>query len=115
MMTSLAVAELDWLDWDAPPECPGRDHIQTRLESWLSGPFEPQTKLRVQASVHWNDGVWRVHTDIEYGDTRGERTVLVDTCSEAADFVALNVAKSKRRHLRKHRPARGFLGSSLVG
>lgn len=56
----------------------------------------------VQAAVHWNEGVWHVRTSIEYGSMRGERAVLVDTCSEAADFVALNVVLAVNPEVAEH-------------
>lgn len=83
----------DWLKWSAPPECPPSDHIEVQLKRWLGEAFRPEeSKLRAEASVEWVEERWAVELRLRRGSDESTRHVIVATCSEAADFVAVSVA-----------------------
>lgn len=78
-----------WLSWAPPPECPSREYIAEKVQDWLGGPIPPDTPFTVTAEVHWREEHWHVRVDIHLDDHSGRRSVAVDRCSDAADFVAL--------------------------
>jgi len=83
----------EWLKWSAPPECPPSDHIETQLQRWLGEAFRPEdSKLQAEASVEWIEEKWTVELRLVRGSDASTRRVIVATCTEAADFVALSVA-----------------------
>lgn len=82
----------NWLDWSGPPECPGPDHVENRLVEWLGAPPSSSLGLEVQSRVVWTSGGWEVHVIVHVGERSGERRVRLESCSDAADFVALAVA-----------------------
>ncbi len=81
----------NWLDYSPPPECPSSDHIDARLVEWLGPRFSTQD-LQAKADLNWVNQSWRVVVELNVGGVLGERTVAVNSCSEAADFIALAVA-----------------------
>lgn len=81
-----------WLTWTAPPVCPRSVDIEKRFEDWLKTPWQEDKELKVEASAQSRDGLWLVILNFKYGDASGKREVELQTCNEAADFVALTVA-----------------------
>ncbi len=92
--------ETPWLRWSAPPECPDASQIEARLTEWLGAPLAPKKALSVRGVADWTGEAWEVKVDLDYGTHSGQRRVLVDTCAEAADFVALTVALAVEPGLR---------------
>ncbi len=80
-----------WLSWHAPPECPSASYIEERIVEWLGRPPSVEARLAVDAAVLWRDDHWQVTAEISQARQKGERQVLVASCTEAADFVALSV------------------------
>jgi hypothetical protein len=82
-----------WLTWSAPPECPQAEHIEAQLKHWLGDEYEPAAgEVTSWATVTWRDEVWTVEVHLRRGDDESTRSVVVGSCTEAADFVALSVA-----------------------
>lgn len=83
----------EWLTWSAPPECPQADHIEAQLRRWLGESYDPSAGEVVSAAtVTWQDEEWTVVVHLRRGDDESTRSVVVGSCTEAADFVALSVA-----------------------
>lgn len=83
---------VDWLEWTAAPECPTKSDIEAKVAGWLGDPFVPEHALDVAARATFQDGRWEVVVALTYNEKGGSRRVAVNTCSEAADFVAVSVA-----------------------
>lgn len=82
-----------WLTWSAPPECPQTDHIEAQLRHWLGENYDPSAgEVVSSATVTWKDEEWTVDVHLRRGDDESTRRVVVGSCAEAADFVALSVA-----------------------
>lgn len=84
----------NWLEWSVPRECPGVDYIEGRLVDWLGSPPAETDDLAVQAKLRWSEVGWHVRVHVALNGQAGERAVVVESCSDAADFVALTVALS---------------------
>lgn len=89
-----AAEETPWLEYSAAPECPGKPEIVAKLRTWLGDAFEPQKPLAARARASFDGSTWVVEVELSYGDAHGTRKVAVETCSEAADFVAVTIALS---------------------
>lgn len=82
-----------WLTWSAPQECPQADHIEAQLRRWLGDDYDPAAgEVTSSATVTWQDEEWTVEVHLRRGDDESRRSVVVGSCTEAADFVALSVA-----------------------
>lgn len=80
------------LSFDTAPECPGAEYVEEKVAEWLAKPFAPQESLFAHAKSTFDGHFWHVSVEIRYGSTHGERQIKVETCTEAADFVAVSVA-----------------------
>lgn len=74
------------LGWEAPPGCPDRAALLTRLPT-APRPLSASARVTRRA-----DGRWAMHLDIDDGAVRGERDLLADTCAELADAAVLILA-----------------------
>lgn len=89
--TSARAQSQNWLDWRAPPECPPASVVEARVSEWLGGSLKEPDQLAVQADLSWNQPSWQVTVDITYQGHHGRRQVIVNSCQDAADFVAVAV------------------------
>lgn len=80
-----------WLEWSAPPECPTAGDIERHAQELFGGPLPPDRRLAVATDLRWDGGRWEIAVDVALDGLRGERQVTVDSCSQAADFVAVAV------------------------
>lgn len=80
-----------WLEWSVPPECPPASVIEARVVEWLGGPLTEPEQLAVRAHLTWRQPSWHVAVDITYQGHHGQRQVMVSSCQDAADFVAVAV------------------------
>ena len=77
-----------WLAWSAPPECPGIEHIESQLERWLGEDCRASAEdVRARASVSWQEDQWTVVVRLHRHGDESTRQVVVQSCTEAADFV----------------------------
>lgn len=83
--------EPSWLHWAPPPECPKADYIAAQVAEWLGGPVPTDSGLEVDAQLTWTGARWEVSVNVAFDGSVGERRVAVDSCTEAADFVAVSV------------------------
>src|SRR5690606_36197462 len=83
--------EPGWLSWTAPPECPSAHDIEQRVGAWLGGAPSRASDLTVETALRWTEQKWEVTVDITLAGHSGTRRILVDTCQDAADFVAVAV------------------------
>lgn len=81
-----------WLEWSAPPECPGPDRVEARIVEWLGAPPARGIDLRVVSVSSWTLAGWEVRVVVKLGERTGERRVRLESCADVADFVALTVA-----------------------
>jgi len=82
----------NWLSWSPPPECPNQEYIEGRILEWLGGELPASAELEVNARVAWVDsGQWEVHVRAQLNGREGVRSITVQRCGDAADFVALTV------------------------
>lgn len=81
-----------WLEWSAPPECPGPDRVEARIVEWLGAPPPRGIDLRVVSVSSWTRAGWEVRVVVNLGERTGERRVRLESCADVADFVALTVA-----------------------
>ena len=80
-----------WLRWSAPPECPTASDIGQRADELFGGSLPSDRGLAVATDLRWTGERWEIAVDVELDGHRGQRQVTVDTCSQAADFVAVAV------------------------
>lgn len=105
LQTSAVFAQGDsWLDWNVPPECPPASVIEARVAEWLGGPLREPEELAVQANLSWKQPSWHVTVDITYQGHHGQRQVIVSSCQDAADFVAVAVVLTVDPALAQHIP-----------
>lgn len=80
------------LSYLSAPECPDLVYIKKKLTGWLGEPLAFEKPLHVQAESRFDGKTWQVSVLLDYGGERGERVVALETCTEAADYIALSVA-----------------------
>ena len=96
LVTSAAVAHAEpeeRVTWDAPAECPSRDHVVVKLEHILGRRLEelarsPRASARVERSA---DGFTLLLT-LDGSDAMEIRKVSAERCEELADAAAVQIA-----------------------
>jgi hypothetical protein len=89
--TAKAENEPSWLTWSAPPECPTASDIGRRVTELYGGALPRNRHLAVATRLSWTGAQWFIAVDVTLDEQRGERRVTVDSCAQAADFVAVAV------------------------
>jgi|GEM_PF-5050322 len=97
-------ASSEWLTYSRPPECPGEEAVNSRLEEWIGGDGLTDAQLVVHAKVKWEEEYWTIDVRMNHGEVVGQRSVSVRTCAEAADFIAIVVALAVNPELSSELP-----------
>ena len=80
------------LEWNAPPECPDRDELESRVNRLVGNAVT--TNLAATTEVKRIAGTYRAHVRITSAAGFGERELENTRCELLADSVALVVALS---------------------
>lgn len=83
----------EMVSWDAPPECPSRDHVVVKLEHVLGRRLEElAVSPRASARVERNADGFTLLLAIDGSDTLEIRKVSAERCEELADAAAVQIA-----------------------
>jgi len=89
--SGVAAAELV-VEWNAPPECPDRDQLESRVRRLVGNAVT--TNLTATTQVKHIAGTYRARVQITSASGFGEREIENTRCELLADSVALVVAMS---------------------
>jgi hypothetical protein len=92
-VVSAAATTSEWLVWDAPPACPGREAALDRVRATTreAAGDDVHAEVRIRAE---SDGRWSATVSVTAGESRSERLLDGASCGAVADAAALIVGLS---------------------